>query len=191
MDVTRTDNPFAAPAATASTRADDPEAPIYAGFWWRVLASLIDGAVMSPLIILSYMNTFWWHSALLALPVIVVFPLYKVLMEMRGGTLGKMACGIRIITADGRPPERRSLMRNVISLVSLVVQLPLLAFAPHTMTSQNQTFDVASVAWACFSYLIALLWLVCVLFVPFHSQKRGLHDLWSGTWCVRPSRRPG
>ncbi len=189
MDTASAPNPFAAPGvSSAAERA--PGEPIYAGFWWRVLASLIDGLVLAPLIVVNYLNSAWWHQVLLALPLIIVAPLYKTLLEVRGATLGKMACGIRIIGADGRPPGRRAVLRNILSLVSLAIELPLLAAAPRLFITEDADMDTLHIVWLGAGGVIGVLWLVCVLFVPFHGQKRGLHDLWAGTWCVRPGRRP-
>ncbi|HYE04898.1 MAG TPA: RDD family protein [Planctomycetota bacterium] len=189
MDETAAQNPFAAPAAAGAYDAD-PGAPRYAGFWWRVLATLIDAVVLSPAIVVGILNSLWWHSALVIVPISVVTTLYKVLMEMRGGTLGKLACGIRIIDASGRPPGRAAIGRNILSLISLVVELGFFVVAPQVLVAEHgQAMDAPTVVWLGFSYLIGALWLVCILFVPFHAQKRGLHDLWSGTWCVQAGRR--
>ncbi len=189
MDTASAPNPFAAPgAASAADRI--PGEPMYAGFWWRVLASLIDALVLSPAIVVGIMNSYWWHSALVVMPISVITTLYKAVMERRGGTLGKMACRLLIIDASGRPPGQRALGRNLLSLISLIVELGFFVIAPQVLTAAGESpMDVPTMAWLGFSYLVAALWLVCILFVPFHPQKRGLHDLWAGTWCVHREPR--
>jgi len=95
--------------------------PRPAGFWIRVLASVIDSAIFIPLSIFSFLNLmFFKNTALLMLTILPSF-LYKPLMEsFYGATLGKMACGIRVIDNIGQ---------------KLSLEIAYLRFLPFILTS--------------------------------------------------------
>ncbi|MBA3845256.1 MAG: RDD family protein [Planctomycetes bacterium] len=192
MDIAPQQNPFAAPT---SGNAPDPipGIPIYAGFWWRVLAALIDIAVLLPFTILAQLNTRWWHSLALHVAIVAIQPLYKVVLEAHGATLGKMACGIRLVDANQNGPGiGRSILRNLHVLAMNLVSLVGLLTMPHMFIHAQRPEDLTSMGFMAIGGLtgvLGLFWVVCILFVPFHDEKRGLHDMWAGTWCVRPGRR--
>jgi uncharacterized RDD family membrane protein YckC len=110
-------NPYAPPTAAVGDVADaKPEDFDYAGFWWRVLASIIDGIlfliVFVPLSIAvvgfdSYVNS----SGLLGdgpaeilvtnvLPIAVIVLFWK----FKQGTPGKLILSIKIIDAQTHGP---------------------------------------------------------------------------------------
>jgi uncharacterized RDD family membrane protein YckC len=96
------------------------EAMSYAGFWWRFLAKLIDGLVLLVVVIPYLVYVFGTaiktapgqvpNFAQLGIQIfgqlaITVFSVgYKTIFQGKwGATLGKMACGLRVVTADGAP----------------------------------------------------------------------------------------
>lgn len=89
----------------------------YAGFWIRVPAAVIDGVLLiavSTGIAMATGSTFLqsvgfedsaWDARqwlLLATETVIDTAYSAVLVTKFGGTLGKLICGIRVVTADGR-----------------------------------------------------------------------------------------
>jgi uncharacterized RDD family membrane protein YckC len=87
----------------------------YAGFWIRFVAKFVDGlilrVVLTPLTLLAfYLARGATPTSLIVMQVVngvgslLVFMAYSVLMNGKyGATLGKMACKIKIVTAEGAP----------------------------------------------------------------------------------------
>ena len=85
-------------AAIAARAALSPEAATgyvrYAGFWIRFLAALIDTCIVGAV-----------AGVLGEGPFVIVSILYQGILigKWNGQTLGKKACGIKVISSDGRP----------------------------------------------------------------------------------------
>ncbi len=96
-------SPYSPPKARLS--AEDPQAHLYAGFWRRVAAAMVDALVVwvvSFAVILAF--GFVIRDALIVqLISIVPVYLYYALMHSssRQATLGKMAFGIKVTDAEG------------------------------------------------------------------------------------------
>jgi uncharacterized RDD family membrane protein YckC len=74
-----------------------------AGFWVRVGAYIIDFLVFIPITILVVWNTYSLKNTVVLVLLAVPGLLYKPLMEsFFGATLGKMACGLKVIDAKGK-----------------------------------------------------------------------------------------
>ena len=98
-----------------------PNAQNYAGFWIRVGAKLIDGVVLAlPLVVLFAVGFVMFLAPKgKAEPqfAVALLPLFQLLLQFGylaikvgydiffvgkyGATLGKMACGLRVVTAEG------------------------------------------------------------------------------------------
>jgi uncharacterized RDD family membrane protein YckC len=87
----------------------------YAGFWIRFVATILDGLILT---IPFYVITFAFESILkpshemslaliqigLMLLQLMIDALYEIILVARyGATLGKMAVGLKVVTADGEP----------------------------------------------------------------------------------------
>ena len=146
--------PVAAPIAPAYSYAATMEPPahlVYAGFWLRVVAIIIDGLVFLPLTILSYVLEAAQNNAedtstkfLLALVmmgyglfIIVARWLYFALMESSKwqATLGKKALGLRVTGMDGqRIGFGRATGRyfgKILSALTLMVGFMMAGFTPR------------------------------------------------------------
>lgn len=73
---------------------------VYAGFWIRVAAKLIDGLILFALQMILAM-VFRQMATLLGYPIAIAYTTY--FLGRFGQTPGKMACGLRVIRADGQP----------------------------------------------------------------------------------------
>ena len=107
-----TENPYRTPSAELAT---GPAGYHYVGFWWRVLASLIDTVLLllvsAPVLHALYGPTYWTSQHFISGPgdflVSYVFPAVAVVLfwVYRSATPGKMIIGARIVDArTGEPP---------------------------------------------------------------------------------------
>lgn len=131
--------------------------PVLAGFWWRVLAAILDSLLVSiPFgLIVSLVArgpiaelTMWWEDAftralqgdptqpplpqgaLFAITalVVVLWIIYRtVMVALRGGTLGQLITGLRVVP-DGSPSDTipgwgTSSLRAIVAVI--LQQLPL------------------------------------------------------------------
>lgn len=145
--------------------ADAASAPsvMYAGFWLRAVACVIDSIVLviaatllAMLVGMSLVAIDEFQASRYAeLAIIVVLSwLYFSFMESSpgGATLGKMALGLRVVTAEGQR----------------------LGFAQAT-----GRYFAKYVSWAILG--------IGFIMAAFTDKKRGLHDVIAGTLVVRTS----
>lgn len=163
-----------------------------AGFWIRVGASIVDSLVAIPIMILGFWNMF----SLKSIPLLIVLSIwglaYKPFMESSfGATLGKMACGIKVIYDNG---DRLSLysayIRYLPFLVSAVLTLAsqLILFSSpqfESITSimqlaQNQQKGILDIIGSFVNIFI----LIDCIFVACTFRKRALHDMMAKSFCV-------
>ena len=72
---------------------------VFAGFWIRVGAQIVDTLALVPLIALNVTALYTWKQLWLALIVNVVSLCYKPFMEAKyGATLGKMALNLQVVS---------------------------------------------------------------------------------------------
>jgi len=70
----------------------------FVGFWYRVIATLLDMVVLSPLLVLNYYNIVRWKSILIMIVLLILLNLYKPYLEYRkGATIGKMLMEIKVV----------------------------------------------------------------------------------------------
>ena len=157
-----------------------------AGFWIRVGADLLDAVFL------------WVVGWLLALPLrdaflqlgergvfigLAISLLYTGLLQSRfggGRTLGKRILGLTVVRPDGTLMSLdRSLVRY--ALMGLLVYQGAVAATLALVVP----FLSLSMAETLLSAVALALFFGCVLVVPFHPLKRGLHDLLAGTIVVR------
>ena len=136
----------------------------YVGFWWRVLASLIDTVLMAivtlPVLGMVYGTDYWLDSATIKGPVdfVVSWLLPAVVIIVfwvsKGATPGKLAIGARVVDArtGGKPSTGQLIGRYLGYFVSA---------APLGL---------------------GLIW------VGIDARKQGWHDKLAGTVVVRGKR---
>ncbi len=201
----RSANPFAPPTARIARTSRDSDATqgSPAGFWARLLATVIDGFVQAPINGLILLLVF-----VLPLPVVVIIatlvtPAYKIGLETFGATLGKRAMGIRLTGADGSAMTGgRALLRNIGHLIAVAaIVVALLYSGLAGVGIETVVVDIESgeplatdATPAAHAYVIAI-WslaaaqLISCLVVPFTRRKQALHDMIAGTVCIYPARR--
>jgi len=107
-----------------------------------------------------------------------------------GATLGKMACGIKVITNDGKKPSLiRAYLRNIIYLIStlliflvsftvyLLPEFPSMTFRNFRELSEKSIFKLPNT-------IFSLVSIIDDITVVFNKKKRAIHDFIAQTYCV-------
>ena len=163
-----------------------------AGFWIRFGAYFIDGLIFIPIVILSIWNTY----SLKSLPMLILISLpgliYKPFMEsFFGATLGKMACGIKVIDDNGKKLSLfTAYVRYFPFLISIGVTLAgqLIIFSSPQFQSATSMIDINEAQRANFltpvGYVVSVLVIIECVFAAFTFRKRALHDMLAESFCV-------
>jgi uncharacterized RDD family membrane protein YckC len=159
-------NPYSSPRTDQPPVFADRPQFVYVGFWWRVVAALIDTVIIlvitSPLLITAYGWAYFASDRFVQGPVDVlvswVFPAVATvaLWTIFQATPGKMVVGAKVVDADtGQPASTRQYVLRYIGY--FISMLPL---------------------------MLGILW------VAFDRRKQGFHDKLAGTVVIRsPNRR--
>ncbi len=177
---------------------------VYAGFWKRLGAAAIDLLVWIPFII------FFYYIQSINIPIAIVaaviyafsFSIFCIFFNLRyGGTLGKLAVGIRVTKPNGEMIEvREALLRSSVDIIFGLLFACFQVFAicqvdsdkyliagymdrvklimPHYPEFSND-MNTFSDVWYC-SEMVVLL---------FNKRKRALHDFIAGTVVVQKEYR--
>jgi uncharacterized RDD family membrane protein YckC len=191
----RTKGIAAEPSATVPEFTFGTE-DIYAGFWYRLAATLLD-------VLLVYVPLGFWfkwsfllpppYSLLVLLPLPLVFPVYNITcLAIWGQTPGKMAVGIKVISQSGTTVGlRRAASRHcvdsimaVLMLTTLLVGLSLNSSSATSQSSAINAFHRQLPSWDLLDDLWDIwIWSEAVVLL-FSQHKKGLHDFLAGTFVV-------
>lgn len=158
----------------------------FAGYWWRVLAFLIDAVLLAAAVEapLKALNSGFYTN--LAALTIVTF-LYGTLMiaYARGQTLGMKVARIRVVNADDR--GRVSLDQSV-RRAALYGLLLLIGSLVHFQTYQHPTPQQAAEVLRHSAVLLAFAGphVLDLLWPLWDNEKRTLHDRFAKTVVLRP-----
>jgi len=172
---------------------------VYAGFWKRFCAGFADVFIIMPLIFF-----FVWLEGFdrtFAIVIAILWPIlvsvYNVFFNARfGGTLGKLAVGIRITKPDGSRISwfeawKRSSVDIAFAMVTLIVRVwALIQIDPNHYTAlpwleRAQLLQERCPAWySSFDILIEVWVWSEVIVLLFNKRKRALHDFIAGTVVV-------
>jgi uncharacterized RDD family membrane protein YckC len=163
-----------------------------AGFWIRLGAHLIDAVIFFPIIILSIWNTYALKN--MAVLILISLPglIYKPFMEsFFGATLGKMACGIKVIDDNGK---KLSLFGAYVRFFPFLIQTgvalagQLIVFSSPQFQSATSMAEIAQAQQANYLGIVGLIVNILVLiecvFAAFTFRKRALHDMLAESFCV-------
>jgi uncharacterized RDD family membrane protein YckC len=201
---------MASPAATF-----DEASGMFAGFWRRVAASLIDWVILGIVSAVAMMvlgggmaaimvsgggvddaGSAQMMGVLLYVGLMIVWLAYKAGLECssRRATLGKMALGIVVTDMNGeRISFLTSLWRNwPVWLPAIIYAAGIAVISPETMSgmSSDGTGPAAADAMRGFSLISSAFSLVVViayLVVAFTPKKQGLHDMMAKALVVKKS----
>jgi len=165
---------------------------LFAGFWKRVAASIIDSLILIPLTILTFVNLLYIKNIVLLLFIGIIGVLYKVVMEgFKGATLGKMAVAIVIADLKGNVIGfKKSFLRNILYILSGTIGIisSLILFQLAEFNETNNFTEIGQlqnqIGLNVYSQLVGLFMFISCIFVLFQKQKRTLYDLWAGTVSI-------
>lgn len=178
---------------------------IYAGFWARVFASLVDkGFIWSAAQVFmwtrNYSLTHFWSLTLFGF---LFYRVYHIgFVALWGQTPGKMAARIKVVRLDGSPANFwNALLRNSVetslTLLALVLEMRAMGhltdaqFLGVEMAKRQDLINVfipgwaVYIAWATQGFVLSEF---IVLF--FNKKKRAIHDFIAGTVIVHDTKLP-
>ncbi len=165
---------------------------VYAGFWVRVGAALVDVLIQAPLIALNVYNSFQLKSLSLALLLVIILMIYKPAMEyLYGATVGKMAMKIKVTDKELNPLSLSTavlrfspwLLSSVLNLVTTIMLFTKDGFQDITGFMEIAAFQ-SELGFEGISSMLGLLVIVSGLTIAFNNNKQGLHDMIAGTYCI-------
>lgn len=177
---------------------------VYGGFWMRLVAWLLDGLLLAPVVFLLYALGSGTTMVVASVATYVVVWGYAVALTARWGcTLGKAALGLRVVNVDGSRVGWAGALRRyavflALGLLALTVDgggnnaVDLTGPPEGIIDVSSATADDSSLPWSAalpFAYLVAFwVWLVIDLVCLLASKrKRAAHDVIGGTVVVRRS----
>jgi uncharacterized RDD family membrane protein YckC len=173
---------------------------LYAGFWPRLGASLLDFLFTIPVIVLiQYLDglskDIYYYTCIPNL----IFGLwyYIYLPKKYGGTPGKLATGITIIKLDGEPIGwKEAILRHIVLLVLTFGGMIIMISA---LREANETTFMSYSWWQQSQYLVSLspksfsvytwasnIWVYGEFIVLLtNKRRRAVHDFIAGTVIIR------
>jgi uncharacterized RDD family membrane protein YckC len=173
---------------------------IYAGFWIRLGANILDGLFLFPLTwLVGYLNCsgidLYYYTVI---PMFLFGLWYNIYLPKRyGGTAGKLAVGISIIRLDGAPISwKEAVLRYLVTLIFVVLTIGLMIYCLGK--ADEETY--VGIGWMKrTAYLVTFapllfkittwsqsLWEFSELLVLLtNSRKRGPQDFMAGTVVVK------
>jgi len=157
--------------------------PPVAGFWRRTIAFIIDGIVLSLISAGVYyvFPNFWsGHYYLGVLAGFLIWMLYFSLTEssvLGGQSLGKVVMGIWIVDQYGQALSDTKVIARTL-LIGIPLSLNQVVLPPY-LSDSVVVSSILSVVIV--GFLLANVYLM----IFNHTNRRCLHDEWTGTYVVR------
>jgi hypothetical protein len=170
---------------------------IFATFWTRVWASLIDALVVLPITIpLIFYNMSTWKNITVLIAVTIAGMAYKLLMEYTyGATLGKMAQRIVVVNYDFEKPSFEAIcLRNIFGITSSVATLCSMLYIFSRPEFKDITGFMEYSAFASkipniniVNNVVSLVYMIDALMMLGDKQNRTYHDKIGKTYVVKRS----
>ena len=180
------------------TSENQPLPVVYASFWSRVGAFLIDFVVLLPLYIISMLNVF--NAKIFAVNIILslMIFLYRPVMEWQyRATVGKLALGLWATNeAYGRMSFGQALARSVFyGLMFLISIYTSYLLFSHPDFPYTDTFigigQLQQDAPQALNTIPTVLWFISVIWVALDSRNQALHDKLARTFVIEKPRGRG
>ncbi|RDI98752.1 RDD family protein [Dyella solisilvae] len=176
---------------------------LYATFWQRLGALLLDSVCYVPILLLSMLissNGRHLYLACAGLGVLINVWFYIYLVRRFGGTPGKLMMGLQIVKVDGSPLSyREAVLRNIVELSLTVFVSTALSIGAMRMTDaeylslgwQQRFAEQLSLSpgWYVWADALFRIWNLSLLIVMLANKKRRTsHDFLAGTAVVKRVR---
>jgi uncharacterized RDD family membrane protein YckC len=172
---------------------------VYAGFWLRFCAALVDILVFIPVVAaifyLSRINFFF--SVIFVIIHTCLFAFYNIYFNAKfGGTIGKLAVNIRLTKPNGtninwKEAWLRSSVDIVFAALFLIVELVALskvdqqAYLASGFFARSELIMPLFPSWYKYYNIPNQIWIWGELIVLlFNSRKRAIHDFIAGTIVI-------
>lgn len=172
---------------------------VYAGFWKRFWAGLIDSLVLIPFVYIFFLIEGVSMPIAMLTTVIstILFSAYSIFFNYKyGGTIGKLAVDIRITRPDGSPISiKEAFLRSSVDLVfaffAIAAQIMALSMVDPEQYTSASFFDrnmlMVSLFPVWYIYLTnssnAWYWSELIVLL-FNKRRRALHDFIAGTIVI-------
>ncbi len=176
------------------TNIEQPQV-IYSTFWQRFLASLLDGLILIPIVIIDSFNKSTWKSMPLLVMTFLLSLAYKPFMEAKYyATLGKMAMNLTIVDSQFvKPSLKNILLRNIFDIsdriiigITTFITFASAAFQDIDSAAAYSTLANALTGATIITVVLSLLALVDAIFLIADSrERRALHDRIGKTLVVQ------
>ena len=172
---------------------------VYAGFWKRFKAAIIDTLVILLLVLPLWRLRHSDDKTLVAIDIILfsLLFMYDVFFNARfGGTPGKLLVGVRIAKPDGSPigwleAWKRSSVNILFTLLVLYIQLVPLSqvndqqFASLAYPERMSLLESYSPSWLTSVNIASNIWFWSELIILLlNERKRALHDFIARTVVI-------
>ena len=166
--------------------------PKPAGFWIRVVASLIDSLVFIPIILLSFINMGSIKSVFVFFLIAIPGLIYKPFMESYyGATLGKMALGLKVIGKNGEKLNLQSayirfipfLISSIVAFIGIYILFSMPEFKTASGILEIGRLEQKNPVKPIKTIIDLLIFVDCVA-VAFTYRKRAFHDMLAKSFCV-------
>jgi uncharacterized RDD family membrane protein YckC len=184
---------------------------VYAGFWTRFCAGFADAFILLPFGFLFQCLEGFDRTLAIVVSILssTLFAMYNVYFNAHfGGTLGKLAVGIRITQPDGTAigwieAWKRSSVDLAFAFAAVVAEVwALVLVDPIQYTSlewlaRNTLLQKHQPAWSDWVSILGQVWIWSeVVVLLFNKRKRAIHDFIAGTVVVHkkfatPAMRAG
>ena len=160
---------------------------VYAGFWKRFGASLVDSFVLFPfgMILIFHASNFVSSAIVVTVVSSSFFAAYTVLLHYRyGATVGKMVTDIKVTLPNGSPIGiKEAFLRSCVELgLSIMTMFAEVSAISNADSEQYRSLiptwheTVETICWIWFwSEVVVLL---------FNERKRAIHDFIAGTVVI-------
>ena len=163
-----------------------------AGFWIRVGAHIIDQLIFIPISAFGFWALYFRKDMFLTVLATLPFFFYKPMMEsFQGATLGKMACGIKVVDDIGKKLSLfRAYTRALPFLVAAGFSLAyeLLRLSTPEFQAAATWIEAAQVKppslLTLVNMVVGLFVIIDCVFVAFTLRKRALHDMLAESYVV-------
>jgi uncharacterized RDD family membrane protein YckC len=173
--------------------------PVFAGFWLRLGASLIDSLCLGALgAVLLYLNgrdmEYIYYTTFINLVFVVGYHIY--LPKRYGGTPGKLLVGTTIIRTDGEAIGwREAFLRHMVNLILFIcsagITISCVLAADETVymelgwMKRNEYLMSLSTLFTPYMW-ISNIWIWSEFIVLLtNKERRAIHDFIAGTVVVR------
>nr|WP_307011209.1 RDD family protein [Acinetobacter calcoaceticus] len=173
---------------------------VYAGFWKRLSAGIIDMVVMIPFMVITHFTqSISIVSSMITLVIMAILGItYTIYFHYRfGATIGKMVVGIKITRPDGsKITPIQAVLRSSVDIgfciIMVISQLIALNYADPEIYLNAGPIDRAKYililypAWYSVVSSASELWTWSEFIVLlFNKRKRAIHDFIAGTIVIK------